>query len=169
MNVRPAKDADAAEIAFIFNHYVATSHSTFVTEPADTPLILEKIADSTAAGHPFLVCDDDGDVLGYAYARKFRQGAAYDRTLELSVYVRPGAHEHGIGARLYAAMMDQLRADGVHSAVAVIALPNDASVGLHEKFGFRRVGTIREAGAKFGRWFDVGIWQYVLSDESLPN
>jgi phosphinothricin acetyltransferase len=104
----------------------------------------------------------DDRVVGVAYAGPWNERAAYRRTVESTVYVEESAHRRGVGDALYTELLDRLRRQGFHSAVAVIALPNDPSVRLHERHGFTRVGELREAGFKHGAWHDVGFWQCLL-------
>jgi phosphinothricin acetyltransferase len=118
------------------------------------------IAAAISLGFPFLVCEEMGSIVGYVYGRPFRPRPGYRQTIETAVYLKNGRAGNGLGSRLYEALFDEIT--GFHSAIATIALPNDASVRLHEKFGFERAGHIREAGFKFGRWFDVGYWQRML-------
>jgi phosphinothricin acetyltransferase len=101
----------------------------------------------------------DDRVVGVAYAGPWNERAAYRWTVESTVYVEPSAHRRGVGDALYTELLDRLRRQGFHSAVAVIALPNDPSVGLHERHGFVRVGQLVEAGYKWDAWHDVGLWQ----------
>jgi phosphinothricin acetyltransferase len=104
----------------------------------------------------------DDRVVGVAYAGPWNERAAYRWTVESTVYVEESAHRRGVGDALYTELLDRLRRQGFHSAVAVIALPNDPSVRLHERHGFAQVGELREAGFKHGAWHDVGFWQCLL-------
>jgi phosphinothricin acetyltransferase len=124
-----------------------------------------RIRDVTA-GFPWLVACEDGVVKGYAYAALWRPRSAYRYSVETTVYVDRECMGKGIGTRLYTELLRRLPPLGVHSAMGVIALPNDASVALHEKLGFRKAGHFREVGLKFGRWIDVGCWQLILGDAS---
>ena len=116
--------------------------------------------------YPWLVLAEPGGVLGYAHAGAFRPRPAYQWSVEVSVYVAAGARRTGAGRRLYTALLALLRLQGFVSAFAGVALPNDASVGLHEAMGFQPVGVYRNAGFKFGRWIDVGWWQLQLRELS---
>lgn len=111
---------------------------------------------------PWLVAEQDEQVVGYAYASPWRARMGYRRTMEVTVYLAPDACGRGVGSALYADLLDRLRGEGVHAAMATIALPNEASVRLHERFGFTKVGHLREVGLKFGRWVDVGLWEALL-------
>lgn len=162
MKVRNSTSDDAAEIAYIYNHYIATSHVTFETEPVSGDEMKQRMMDLTADGYPFLVIEDAGELLAYTYAHPFRERAAYRHLAEVSIYVRPGALESGIGSELYSVLIERLREGGFHSVIAGISLPNEASIGLHEKFGFKKAGHLVHAGSKFDRWIDVGLWQLLL-------
>ncbi len=163
MNVRPAVHDDAVEVAYIYNHYIATSHATFELDPIDGWEMLSRMEDGWNFGYPFLVCEDKDGICGYAYARQFRERAAYAHTVETSVYVKPGHDGLGIGSTLYRALIAELSNGDFHAVVAGISLPNDDCVRLHEKFGFEKVAQFREAGRKFDRWIDVGYWELLLT------
>lgn len=123
-----------------------------------------RIADVQAAGLPWLVAEAEGVVAGYAYATKWRVRHAYRFSVESSVYLAPASAGQGIGTMLYRALLDRLRDGGFHLAIGGIALPNAASIALHEKLGFEKVAQFREVGFKFGRWTDVGYWQLSLGN-----
>ena len=121
----------------------------------------QRIADY-GASHAWLVADIDGAVVGYAYGSPHRTRAAYASSCDVAVYVDPGHARRGIGRALYAVLLPLLGRKGCHAAFAGIALPNEASVGLHEAMGFTPVGIYREVGWKLGAWRDVGWWQRLL-------
>ena len=159
--VRDADPADLPRIAAIYDEQVRTAISTFDLEPRPMAYWEARLT-STEAGDHLLVADAASAVVGYAYSSSYRPRPAYDRTREVSVYLAADARGQGVGRALYAELLDRLRTGGVHTALAVIALPNEASVRLHESFGFVHRGTIREVGWKFGRWIDTGFWQLGL-------
>jgi L-amino acid N-acyltransferase YncA len=109
--------------------------------------------------YPYLVAEEDGEIIGYAYAARFRLREAYEYSAEVSIYVRNAAKQKGIGTQLYTKLFDELAETNIHVIVAGISLPNDASIRFHEKLGFRKVAHFREIGYKLGRWIDVGYWQ----------
>ena len=117
---------------------------------------------------PWLVCVIDGHIAGYAYATLFRTRAGYRWTVELTVYVDPGHHRRGVARALYTALIGCLEVMGYHTAVAIIALPNEASVALHAAMGFRRTGVLERIGYKHGRWIDDDVWQLQLRSASDP-
>jgi len=110
-----------------------------------------------------LVAERDGSTLGWANSRRFHERAAYDPTIETSIYLDPAARGQRVGTALYGALFDLLQGEDIHRAIGGITLPNDASVALHQKFGFTSVGVMREVGRKFGRWWDVGWFQKELA------
>jgi len=159
--VRPAGEADVAGIAAIYDEQVRTGISTFDLEPPPASYWSRRIADGEPGDH-FLVADDGGSVVGFAYAGSYRPRPGYRLTRETSVYVADGARGQGLGRRLYDDLLPRLGADGIHVALALIALPNDASVALHEACGFAHLGTMREVGRKFDRWLDTAWYQRML-------
>jgi L-amino acid N-acyltransferase YncA len=163
LNIRDASVEDAESIASIYNHFVLTTAISF--EEAEVPVMemAGRIADLQASGLPWLVAELDGVVAGYAYATKWRARHAYRFSVETSVYLAPDQAGKGVGTALYEALLMRLREAGYHLAIGGIALPNAASVALHEKLGFEKVAHFKEVGFKFGRWTDVGYWQLVLS------
>ena len=165
--VRDAAPGDAEAVAAIYAPFVRDTAVSFETEPPPAAEMRRRMEDTLRA-HPYLVAEREGAVIGYAYAGAFHRRAAYAPTVEVSAYVAPEAQGAGAGRALYEALLARLRLAGRHGAIAVIALPNAASVGFHERFGFRHVGTLREVGAKFGRWHDVGWWQLRLDDGPPP-
>ncbi|MDQ3800582.1 MAG: N-acetyltransferase family protein [Acidobacteriota bacterium] len=162
MNVRFVKPAaDAAQIAEIYNYYVRNTHHTFETDAIDTGEMRRRIG-AIGEDYPFLIAEEEGEILGYAYATKYKERAAYKHSAEVSVYVKNNLKRKGIGALLYRKLFDVLsEMTQLHAIIAGIALPNDASVRLHEKFGFEKVAHFREVGFKFGRWIDVGYWELI--------
>ena len=160
--VRPAGPADGEALARIYNHYVTRTAVSFEEQPVAAAELARRVADSRAASLPWLVAEEAGRVLGYAYAVKWKVRSAYRFSVEVGVYLDPKALRRGLGTSLYDRLFPLLEARGVHSALAGIALPNPASVALHEKFGFKQAALYREVGFKFGRWIDVGTWQRIL-------
>lgn len=163
MNIRDASVEDAESIASIYNHFVLMTSISF--EEAEVPVMAMagRIADLQASGLPWLVAEADGVIAGYAYATKWRVRHAYRFSVETSVYLAPDQAGKGLGTALYEVLLARLRDAGYHLAIGGIALPNAASVALHEKLGFEKVAQFREVGFKFDRWTDVGYWQLVLA------
>ena len=165
--IRSANPNDAEAIASIYGPYVRDTSISFETEPPSAEEMRSRIV-ATLSGHPYLVAERGGAVIGYAYSGPFHRRAAYRTTVEVSAYIAADARGGGAGRALYEALLTELRTRSFHAAIGVIALPNAASVALHERFGFRHVGTLREVGAKFGHWHDVGWWQLRLNEDGPP-
>ena len=161
LTVRPATRDDAAALAAIYAHYVRDSVITFEVEPPDSDEMARRI-DLVLPHYPYLVAETNGALIGYAYAGKLYERAAYRWTAEATVYVAPDRHRQGAGRALYRALIDALRAQGFQSVVGKITLPNPASVMLHGAFGFVLCGTLARIGHKHGGWHDVGIYQLDL-------
>ncbi len=156
--IRPATDADVADIAAIYDEQVRTGISTFDLEPPD-PSYWRHHLQSTDPGDHFVVAELATSVVGFAYASVYRPRPGYVLTRETSVYVADDARGRGLGRRLYGDLLPRLRADGIHVALALVALPNPASIALHETCGFEHLGTMREVGRKFDRWLDTAWYQ----------
>ncbi|MDP1569694.1 MAG: N-acetyltransferase family protein [Vicinamibacterales bacterium] len=160
--VRPATTADAAALARIYNHFIAHTIVTFEEEPVTAGEMARRVEEVQTAALPWLVAEAGGVVAGYAYASKWRVRRAYRFSAEVTVYLAPDQGGRGLGTALYTRLLDDLRARGVHAVLGGIALPNDASIALHEKLGFRKVAHFEQTGFKFDRWIDVGYWERLL-------
>lgn len=159
--IRPSVEADVARICDIYNHYVRETVVTF----EETPLAVAEMArriDDVRKRFPWLVIEADGIVAGYAYASLWKARSAYRFAVESTIYLAPEAIGRGLGTTLYRALLDELPRCDVHRVVGCIALPNEGSVALHEKLGFRKIGVFDQVGWKFGRWVDVGYWELAL-------
>ena len=161
--VRAATAADAAACAEVYARYVRETAITFETEPPTPDQMAARIADY-ASSHAWLVLERDGELAGYAYGHRFAERAAYAWSCETSIYVAPGARGNGAGRALYQALLPLLAERGFRRAYAGIALPNPASLAIHERFGFRQVGVFSRVGWKLGRWHDVAWLQRDLRD-----
>lgn len=162
MNIRTANATDAPQIAEIYNYYIASSHATFELDPITGNQMLERMQAGWLAGHPFFVAESDGQLAGYAHGRQFRPRKAYLHSIEVSVYLKQEITGQGVATLLYGQLFDEIRKGDFHAIIAGISLPNDASVRLHEKFGFEKVAHFREVGFKFDRWIDVGYWEMMI-------
>ncbi len=160
MEVRPCDSRDIESICGIYNHYIERTIVTFEELPLQVGEMRDRIEAYTRL-YPWLVCCEGSEVVGYAYASKWRERTAYRNTAEATVYVRDGLRGKGYGKALYGALLPRLDEQGCHVALGCIALPNEASIRLHEYFGFRKVAHFSEVGRKFGRWIDVGYWQRI--------
>lgn len=159
--IRPARAEDAASVAAIYNHYILETVTSFEEEPLAQEAMESRIH-AVAARFPWLVYEEKGEVLGYCYANAWHARPAYRHAVESSIYLRPDATGRRIGTLLYGALLEGLEALPLHRVVGIIALPNPASVALHERLGFQKVGGIPEIGRKFDRWIDVGWWVRAL-------
>lgn len=161
--IRKVHISDADQIVKIYNHYIETSTSTFEESIIDANEMQSRIFEiSEKKNFPYLVFEDRGQILGYAYAATFRNRIAYRFTVESSVYIHPDHFKKGIGNDLYLELIQEIKNCEFHSIIGVITLPNEASIRLHENFGFRKVGHLTEAGFKFNSWHDVGFWELII-------
>ena len=156
--IRRATPEDAPAIARIYNWYVENTVITFEVDPVSDSEMAQRI-ESTLSKHEWLVHARGGEILGYAYAGRFRERAAYRFATESTIYLRNGLQGRGLGKPLYRETISRTFALGYTSLIGAIALPNDASVRLHESLGFEKVGHLRRVGWKHEQWIDVGSWQ----------
>jgi phosphinothricin acetyltransferase len=162
MRIRQAVMTDAVAVQALYAPFVRETVISFEYEPPSVFEMGERIVRSEGL-LPWLVCEsDDARLIGYAYASKHRERAAYQWSVDVSVYVSPASHRMGVGRRLYSVLFNLLRLQGYVNAYAGITLPNNASVGLHRALGFEPVGVYRNVGYKFGGWHDVGWWALAL-------
>ena len=160
--IRPATPLDSPSIARLYNHYVLNSHATF----EETPISLDEMAiriNRVLDDHlPWLVMEENGAILGFTCAVKWRERSAYRYSVESSIYIDPAHTGQGFGVLLYTVLIDQLKPLGIHAVMAGIAQPNPASVALHQKLGYEKVAHFKEVGWKFNRWIDVGYWELII-------
>ena len=161
MIIRVATTRDAEAICAIYNSYVTGSTITFEEVPVAVEEMQRRMAEVTTT-LPWLVSESEGRVVGYAYATKWRVRSAYRFSVETTVYLDEAFCGRGIGRALYSNLIEKLRAAGIHRAIGGVALPNPASIALHEKLGFKKVAHFSEVGFKFGRWIDVAYWELAL-------
>lgn len=160
--IRPATPADADALARIYNHYITNTIVTFEEAAIDSADMARRVAEVVAAELPWIVVEQEGLVLGYAYASNWKRRTGYRFSVESTVYLAPEATGKGLGTTLYERLLAILAEGPAHLAIGGIALPNAASVALHERLGFEKVAHFREVGFKFGEWIDVGYWQRTL-------
>ncbi|MDN4480598.1 GNAT family N-acetyltransferase [Demequina muriae] len=161
--IRDATTADAAAIAALYNPYVRETVITFEYEEVSSEDMASRIARVQELDLPWLVLEDEGSIIGFAYAAQYRPRAAYRHSVETTIYLAHGAGGRGLGRKLYDALIARLRTGHPHSAISLIALPNDASIALHLATGWSEVGQLREVGRKFDRWIDVAYYQLDVS------
>ncbi|HSR15883.1 MAG TPA: arsinothricin resistance N-acetyltransferase ArsN1 family B [Gemmatimonadales bacterium] len=160
--IRLAAPADAPAIATIYNHYVRETVVTFEEEPVTDAEMARRIGEVLDASLPWLAAEEDGTILGYAYGAPWAGRSGYRFSAEITVYLTPGQTGKGIGTQLYDRLFPLLETRGIHAVIGGIALPNPASVALHERFGLTKVAHFGQVGYKFGQWIDVGYWHRIL-------
>ena len=163
--IRVAGKEDAAGILDIYAPYILNSSLTFETEIPALIDFEERIL-SYLRNWPWLVCEIDGLIAGYAYGTRYRERTAYQWCVEVSVYIHDNYKRAGVAKALYAALIDILKKQGYRNAYAVINLPNENSVSFHESCGFTYFATYEKVGYKLGKWKNVGWWQLQLNDYS---
>lgn len=157
--IRLAKNTDAEAIVTIYNHYILNTVVSFEESILSSEDMILRINKVRGVGLPWMVAENDSEIVGYAYAAPWNERCAYRYTVEVSVYIANSAYSQGWGTRLYEALFAELRAANMRIVIAGIALPNPASVALHEKFSMKKVAHFAEIGFKFGHRIDVGYWQ----------
>jgi len=161
--IRQAMEKDAEEIAKIYNYYIEKTVITFEEKVLSVGEFIKRIEKVKLLGLPWFVAEDEGKVIGYAYATKWNERSAYRHTIEIVVYLSNASLSMGWGTKLYEALFSELRNMSVHIIIGGVTLPNPASVALHEKFGMKKVAHFKEVGFKFDEWLDVGYWQLQLN------
>jgi L-amino acid N-acyltransferase YncA len=163
---RSATERDLSVISDIYSHAVEHSTATFDLDPPDLDYWRARLDGEHPGDHLLVAVDDDDVAVGYAYSWSYRPRPAYELTRETSIYLDQRVRGHGVGKMLYPALLETMAVSGVHTAVALVALPNPASEALHLFAGFEKVGQLREVGWKFDQWIDVAWYQRML--HNLP-
>ncbi len=166
--IRSARLDDASAILAIYAPFIRETAISFETEVPSLVSLQQRIS-VTQEKYPWLVCETEGRVVGYAYAGPYRSRCAYDWSVETTVYVDQNFHGRGIGTLLYQTLLKILKDQGVVNVIGGIALPNPSSIALHERLGFKQVATFSDVGFKLGRWWDVGFWQIQLQKPTVPT
>lgn len=161
-STRMAEERDLAVISNIYRQAVEHSTATFDLEPPDLDYWRARLDGQHPGDHLLVAVDEEDRAVGYAYSWSYRPRPAYDLTRETSIYLDEKVRGHGVGTLLYPALLETMAVSGVHTAVALVALPNPASARLHESAGFEQVGLLREVGRKFDQWIDVAWYQRML-------
>ena len=161
--LRLAKESDALQLLSIYAPYIQNTAVSFETAVPAEAEFAKRISEITSF-YPYLICEHGGSPVGYAYAHRHMERAAYRFNAELSIYLDGRYHRRGIGRALYCALVDILRLQHIKNAYGCIALPNFGSVGLHESMGFKLIGIYKNTGYKLGRWHDVAWYGLELSD-----
>jgi phosphinothricin acetyltransferase len=160
--IRPVKISDTPAIRDIYNYYIEHTVITF----EETPLSLNEMEariQKISTAYPYLIREDEGEVSGYAYANLWKERSAYRNSAEISIYLKNETQGQGRGYELLGRLLDDIRTTSLHVLIAGITLPNDHSVNLFEKYGFRKIGQFNEVGFKSGRWLDVGYWELIIN------
>jgi len=160
--IRDAQERDFEAIAEIYNYYISNTVISFEESEINGEEISNRVKKVESAGLWWLVLEESERIVGYAYASKWHERAAYRNTVEVSVYLNHQLVKKGYGSKLYGELFRRLKDKSIHVAIGGIALPNPESVYLHEKFGMGQVAHYKEVGYKFGQWVDVGYWQVQL-------
>ena len=160
MIIRKVEVGDTAQITEIYNFYILNTHHSFEIERVVLEEMKRRIIE-ISENYPFLIAEENREVLGYAFATCFKPRSAYKNSAEVSVYVKKDLKQEGIGTKLYERLFKELSKMKVHAIIAGISLPNKGSVKLHERFGMEKVAHFREVGFKLGRWIDVGYWELI--------
>jgi phosphinothricin acetyltransferase len=161
--IRPVNIADAQAIADIYNYYVLNTPVTFEEEALGREAMEDRIR-AFGSRYPWFVWEEGGEITAYAYAHQWHDRPAYRLSAEDTVYVRHGFERRGIGRTLLGMVVEGLKKQGVHVVMAVIAVPNEGSIALHESLGFKKAGHFSQIGWKMGRWRDVGYWELIIDD-----
>jgi phosphinothricin acetyltransferase len=163
--IRPSRDEDLPAISAIYGHHVLHATGTFETVPPTEAEMAARRSDVLAKGLPYLVVEDEGNVLGFAYCQWFKPRPAYRFSAEDSIYLHPDARGRGLGRQLLAALIEQAQQAGLRKLIAVIGdSANAASIGVHRSQGFESAGVIRSCGWKFDRWLDIVLMEKTLGD-----
>lgn len=168
MLIRTALPEDAAALCEIYKPYVLETEITFETVPPTTEEFASRIR-NIEEHYPYVVCEDNGIVLGYAYASRQGERAAYEYSVSMSVYVRQGYHRQGVARAMYNAILPELQRRGFRIATATISMPNEPSAAFHSSFGFKRIGVYRSMGYKHGKWIDQLLMEKPLYDADIPD
>ncbi|MEX2125383.1 MAG: arsinothricin resistance N-acetyltransferase ArsN1 family B [Woeseia sp.] len=162
ISIRPVAAADAAAVTRIYNYYIAETCVTFETDPVSGQEMARRISEVVGAALPWLVAEGPDGIAGYAYASRWHGRCGYRFSVESTVYLDVNCTGRGVGKQLYTALMDAIRAMSMHAVIGGIALPNEQSIRLHERLGFRKVAHFEQVAFKQERWIDVGYWQLLF-------
>ncbi|MFP3089876.1 N-acetyltransferase family protein [Treponema sp. TIM-1] len=166
--IRPVRSADAAAICDIYNYYVEHTVITFDETPIGVEAMEDRIRE-IAVRFPWFVWEEGGVIFGYAYLHQWKERRAYRFSTEDSIYIKQGFQGKGMGKQLLIRLLEEIKNAGIHTVVAGITIPNEKSIGLHEKFGFKKIAQFPEIGYKLGKWLDVGYWELILPNAPGGN
>jgi phosphinothricin acetyltransferase len=169
LSIRRAEHADLPALRDIYNHYAVHTPVNFDIEARTMAEREEWFAQFAPSGrYQCFVAEEGSRVIAYAGSTRFKEKAAYQTTIEMTIYCAPDRGRQGLGRRLYTRLFEALKGEDIHRAYAGVTLPNPGSVAIHEAFGFRHVGTYSEVGRKFGKYWDVGLWLKDM-DQGRPS
>lgn len=170
LTIRPSRDEDVPAITAIYAHHVLNGTGTFETEPPPAADMAARRADVLGKNLPYLVAEENGEVLGFAYCNWFKPRPAYRFSAEDSIYISEAARGRGLGGQLLAALSQAAESVGVRKLIAVIGdSANAGSIGVHRRHGFTQVGVLKDCGWKFGEWRDVVLMEKVLGEGSTTK
>lgn len=164
MDIRKAELSDAAAICGIYNYYIENTAVTFETVAIEEAEMKERISDIINSGFPYYVIEVDGKIAGYYYVNRWKDRCAYSSTKEVTIYLQKDMTGKGLGSLLFEHLLKTIDRENTHVLLAGICTPNEGSVKLHEKFGFKQVSHMKQIGRKFDKWQDVGHWELILND-----
>jgi len=159
--IRNIQPVDASQICDIYNYYIQNTVVTFEEKLLEVEEMKKRIL-NISEKFPWIVYEENGVIIGYAYACEWKPRTAYKYSVETTIYLKPELHRNGMGTLLYSHLINILKKRDIHAAIGGIALPNKASIALHEKLGFRKIGQFKEVGFKFNKWIDVGYWELIF-------
>lgn len=169
LTIRPVQKTDAKNVAAIYNYYVLYSIITFEEKPVSINEQTHRIKAAQQSNMPWLVCLKKNQIIGFAKVAPWKKRSAYRCTVESTIYVKPEYTGKGTGGFQYKALLSELGPQKVHSIIAGIALPNEASIALHKKFGFVKAAHLEQVGFKFNKWINVEYWQLLLKSDKNEN
>lgn len=159
--IRKVKVEDAQSIVDIYNYYILNTNISFEVEPLKSEEMAERIK-NISSKFPYIVYEEAGKVLGYAYLSEYRTRVAYKFTVESSIYLDKDAKGNGIGQKLYEELIEKAKVHEFHTIIGCVTIPNEPSTKLHERLGFEKIAHFKEAGFKNNTWLDVGYWQRII-------
>lgn len=162
MKIRKVRPDDVGRICEIYNYYIENTAITFETAPVSETKMKERISEVLDSGLPYYVGEIEGYVVGYCYIHTWNNRCAYSATKEVTVYLDKAQTGRGFGSMFYNHLLQSIDKEDIHVLIAGICIPNEGSVKLHEKFGFKQISHMKEVGWKFDRWRDVGHWQLIF-------
>ena len=160
--IRQVNKNDAEQLTIIYNYYVKNTIITFEEIEIDKQEMTKRIAENLLENLPWIVFEEDSNLLGLAYASQWKSRCSYRHSVEVTVYLDKDCKGKGIGSQLYEKLIQQIKESKYHALLGGISLPNEASIKLHEKFGFKKVAHFKEVGYKFNKFIDVGYWELIL-------